>query len=103
VESIVVNINQYLESSILFIKQTLTEQPKKYRITGQEYHFLKLEVEYFPIDEPQLTFWEGSTEWQIRFAEGKFDICDPFGIAVTYNFTNPISVENLEDSETINS
>jgi hypothetical protein len=30
------------------------------------------------------------------------DICDPF-IAVTYNFRNPISVDNLENSETIDS
>ena len=39
-----------------------------------------------------------SDEWVIVFAEGKFEICDPYGIAVTYRVTDPVSVENMQDS-----
>ena len=98
-EIIVLNIDQYLEKSILFIKQTLTEQPEKYKIRKNEYDYLNLDINNFPIDVPELTFWEHSNEWMIRFAEGKFYICDPLGISVTYNFSNPITVDNIEDSE----
>lgn len=100
-ETIVLNIEVYLEKSILFIKKTLTEQQEKYKIREDEYDFLSLNVEDFPVDFPELTFWEDSMEWVIRFAEGRFHICDPLGISVTYNLTNPIDVDNLEDSEYI--
>lgn len=31
--------------------------------------------------------------------EERFQICDHYGIAVSYRFTVPVSVDNLEDSE----
>lgn len=98
-ETIVLNIEQYLEKSIVFIKQTLTEQRENYKIQDKEYPFLSLDTNYFPVDFPELTFWEDSVEWMIRFAEGKFSICDPLGIAVTYSLTTPLRVDNLEESE----
>lgn len=98
-ETIVLNIDQYLEKSVLFIKQTLTAQQKKYKIREHEYEFLSYDINCFPVDLPELTFWENSIEWMIRFAEGKFDICDPFGISVTYRLTTPKTVDDLEDSE----
>ena len=101
-ETIVSNINLYLEKSILFIKQTLTAHKEEYKIREEEYDFLSLDIDCFPVDFPELTFWEDSDEWMIRFAEGSFYICDPLGISVTYNLTNPISVDNLEDSECFN-
>lgn len=101
VEMIVLSIDQYLEKSFLFIKQTLTEQPQKYKIRENEYDYLSLDINSFPIDVPELTFWEDSSEWMVRFAEGKFHICDPLGISVTFNLTNPLTVDNLEDSEYI--
>lgn len=98
-EKIVLNIDQYLEKSVLFIKQTLTEEREKYNIREDEYDLLNLDTDHFPIDVPELTFWENSIEWMMRFAEGRFSICDPLGIAVTYSLTTPKSVDNLEESE----
>nr|WP_199002139.1 hypothetical protein [Flavobacterium sp. ASV13] len=100
-QTIVSDIDRYLETAILFIKQTLSEQKEKYNIRENEYEFLNLEVKLFPVDLPELTFWEDSIEWMIRFAEGNFYICDPLGIGVTFKFDQPISVDNLEDSELI--
>lgn len=100
-ETIVLNIHLYLEKSISFIKQTFTAQPDLYKIRKAEYDLLNLDTASFPLNFPELTFWEGSNEWMMRFAEGDFYICDPFGISVTYSWTDPIRVDNLEDSEYI--
>lgn len=101
VETIVLNIDKYLEISVGFIKKTLIEQKEKYKIREDEKDYLSLNLKDFPINVPELTFWEGSFEWIIRFAEGRFNICDPFGIAVTFSSINPISVDNLEEGEYI--
>jgi hypothetical protein len=100
-ETIILNLDLYIEKSLLFIKKTLNEQREKYKIREDEYPLLALDINDFPVDIPELIFWEGSNEWMIRFAGGKFYICDPFGISVTFNLTNPISVDNIEDSEYI--
>ncbi|MEC5143626.1 hypothetical protein [Chitinophaga sp. 212800010-3] len=90
---------QYLEKTILFIRDTLAAQPAKYKIKDTEYAYLKSDVADFPLSSPEFTFYSYSDEWVIVFAEGKFKICDPYGIAVTYRVTEPVSVENMQDSE----
>lgn len=100
-ELIASDINQYLEKSVVFIKQTLTAQRDRYKIKEREYDLLSLDIKHFPVDRPELIFWQDSNEWMMRFAEGKFEICDPLGISVTYKLKDPISVDNLEDSEYI--
>lgn len=101
VQTIVSDINAYLATAILFIKQTLSEEKEKYNIREDEFDFLSSDPDCLPVDLPELTFWEDSNEWMIRFAEGKFRICDPLGIEVTFSFNKPISVDNLEDIEFI--
>ncbi|WP_427873322.1 hypothetical protein [Flavobacterium sp. MMS24-S5] len=101
VEAVVLNIDQYLETAILYIKETLTEKREKYNIKESEYDLLVLDPDLFPIAMPEFTFWEDSVEWMIRFADGKFNICDPLGIGITFRFRKPISVDNLEESEWI--
>lgn len=101
VQKIVLDFNQYLKASIIFIKETLNEQKENYNIKEDEHDFLMLDVETFPVYMPEITFYEDSIEWILRFSEGKFSICDPFGIGVTFRYDKPISVDNLEDSECI--
>jgi hypothetical protein len=101
VQRIVSNINEYLECAILYTKNILTEERDKYNIQENEYEFLDLDIASFPIGCPEVTFWEDSEEWIIRFAEGKFNICDPLGIGVTFRDNKLISVDNLEDCEFI--
>ena len=86
---------------ILFIKKTLADNKEKYNIKENEYAYLTFEIENFPIDLPELIFTENSNEWMVRFAEGKFEICDPYGILIVYNLEEPIRVDNLENSEEI--
>lgn len=101
VEKIIDNINYFLKDSIVFIRKTLNDNKEKYNIKENENVFLSYQIEKFPIDYPELIFYENSDEWMIRFAEGKFEICDPYGISIVYNLEEPIRVDNLEDSEEI--
>lgn len=100
VEKMVLDINLYLEASILYLKKTLTEQREKYNINENEYLLIS-DSNYCPVEKPEFIFYEDSIEWMIRFAEGIFSICDPLGIAVTFKFSEPISLDNLEDCECI--
>nr|WP_295864687.1 hypothetical protein [uncultured Chitinophaga sp.] len=97
-EEIVARAGEYIEKSLLFIQQTLAGDPDKYNITAAERPWLDLPVSEFPLEFPQFTFYE-SEEWLMHFAGGRFQICDPYGIAVSYRSTVPVSVENLEDSD----
>ncbi|NML41953.1 hypothetical protein HHL17_32510 [Chitinophaga sp. G-6-1-13] len=97
-EQVVANVGEYMEKSLLFIQQTLANDPETYKITTAERAWLDVDISEFPLEFPQLTFYE-SEEWMMLFAEGRFQICDPFGIAVSYRSTVPVSVDNLEDSE----
>lgn len=101
VETIVSNAPEYLEISMLYIKQRLTEEKEKYKVKAHECCLLSRTIYRFPLDHPEFTFWEDSKQWMVRFAEGEFEICNPFGISVTYDTTIPKEVENLEDSEEI--
>jgi len=100
VERIILNINEYLEKSIAYIKRTLIEKSQEYKIQENEKEFL-INEDVLPLDLPEFTFWENSNEWMIRFAEGKFSICDPLGIGITFKLTEPLSVDNLEDCDFI--
>ena len=54
----------------------LTEEPENYKIRKEEYVFSNFDINNFPISFSDLTFWEDSNVWIMRFAEGKFSICD---------------------------
>jgi hypothetical protein len=101
VEGIVSGIEYYLKKSITFLKKTLTEQKEEYKISSNEVQYLSLDIEDFPVGFPEITFWQGDEEWTIRFAEGKFQICDPYGISVYFKNSEITRIENLEDCDPI--
>lgn len=101
VESIISDMIHLLDDAILFAKTILTDQKEQYRIKENEYALLDLGSNDFPLESPELVFWEDSSEWMIRFAGGGFEICDPFGLCVVYDLTQPVRIENLEDSDFI--
>lgn len=98
-EEIVLHIEDYLQKAKVFLKKILTEESVTYKIQPDESQYLELNPEDFPVDFPEITLWESDEEWCIRFAEGKFDICDPYGIAIYFKESKAIRIENLEDSE----
>lgn len=96
-EQIVANAGEYIEKSLAFIRQTLANDPGTYKITAEERAWLDVDISEFPLEFPEMTFYE-SEEWFIRFAGGRFQICDPYGIGITFRGTVPVNVNNLEDS-----
>lgn len=101
VSSIVLDASNYIKASIKYIQEILIHQSEEYKISKDEFDLLLYDIDLFPLFLPEFTFWEGSQEWMIRFAEGQFRICDPLGIGITFKRNNPISVNNLEESEFI--
>lgn len=96
-EQIVANVGAYIEKSLTFIQQTLANDPEAYGITPAERAWLDVDISEFPLEFPEITFYEAE-EWFMRFAQGRFRICDPYGIGITYRGTVPVNVNNLEDS-----
>jgi len=100
-EAILGNMESYLETGISFLKRTLTEQADDFKISDREREYLVREIEVFPVDFPEVILYDDEEEWVLRFAEGLFSICDPYGININFSSDMPISVDNLEDSEEI--
>ena len=48
---------------------------------------------------PNLIFYSGETNWNIRFAEGDYRICDPYGVMVTFSGNEILKFEDLSDAE----
>jgi len=100
-EAILGNMESYLETGISFLKRTLTEQADDFKISDREREYLVREIEVFPVDFPEIILYDDEEEWVLRFAEGLFSICDPYGININFSSDKPISLDNLEDSEEI--
>ncbi|OJJ23383.1 hypothetical protein BKI52_03205 [marine bacterium AO1-C] len=100
IEKILSNVGLFLEKAMLYLKSTLQENPTKYNIKDDELPELELDIDKFPVDLPTINFYENN-EWMIRFATGRFHICDPYGIAVFFKESTPISIEDLSENEMI--
>jgi len=100
IESVLSKVDSFLETAILYLKNTLLENPSKYHIKDDELAELDLDMYDFPVELPEINFYE-NREWMIRFATGRFDVCDPYGIAVCFKEEQPISVEDLSENEII--
>ncbi|RAJ79025.1 hypothetical protein CLV59_10685 [Chitinophaga dinghuensis] len=99
VASILQQTDVYLTLAIQFIRDNFKAYPEMYDIREDELSYLSLDVADFPLEFPELTFYEEEGDWLIRFAEGKFENCDPFGIAVAFKENVPTDIELLDDSE----
>ncbi|SAK90655.1 hypothetical protein AWB80_06458 [Caballeronia pedi] len=50
------------------------------------------------VTQPELTFWR-NRRWSIRFIEGMFRICEPYGIFVHFEDKEVTGWEDLSDAE----
>lgn len=57
-----------------------------------------LDLPELPLAVPDATVWADRT-WAIRFAESRLRMADPYGILVTFNGTQPVDVEGLDDEQ----
>ncbi len=101
IESKLAEIETLLIEGLAFIKARFKEDPAAYKILDHELAYLDLPLEEFPLYEPDLNFYSDTDEWNVRFAEGKFDNCDPYGILLTFVGSKPIRAEDHSEFEFI--
>lgn len=95
------DLDHYLLLGLRFLHTELIADPEAFGSTPADARrFARFDPATFPVDRPQLNFYEG-TEWLLRFAEGGLPICEPYGVAVVFVNHEPVRVEDLSDSASI--
>ena len=96
VERIASDIDRYVKEALAFLKDELR---RGHFLSEDELSLLDVPVCELPFSSPQCTFYAGDKQWLMRFAEGKLDICEPYGIGVIFEGEKPLCLENLELSQ----
>ena len=92
-ERIASDIDRYVKEALAFLKDELR---RGCFLSKDELKLLDVSVCDLPFGSPQCTFYAGDKQWLMRFAEGKLDICEPYGIGVIFEGEKPLCLENLE-------
>ena len=92
-ERIASDIDQYIKEALIFLKDELR---RGCFLSEDEFILLDVPVCKLPFSAPQCTFYTHDKQWLMRFAEGKLDICEPYGIGVIFEGEKPLCLENLE-------
>jgi len=92
-ERIASDIDRYVKEALAFLKDELR---RGCLLSEDELRLLDVSVCELPFSSPQCTFYAGDKQWLMRFAEGKLDICEPYGIGVIFEGEKPLCLENLE-------
>ena len=95
-ERIASDIDRYVKEALIFLKDKLR---RGRFLSKDELSLLDAPVCELPFSSPQCTFYAHDKQWLMRFAEGKLDICEPYGIGVIFEGERPLCLENLELSE----
>ena len=95
-ERIANDIDGYVKEGLAFLKDELR---RGYFLSKDELRALDVPVCDLPFSSPQCTFYAHDKQWLMRFAEGAFDICEPFGVGVIFEGEKPLRLENLELSQ----
>lgn len=88
------NAPSYVNKAIEFVRRDMLLRPEFYGITAEQ------AAEYMELDllgAPEFNFYEDK-EWYIKFAEGIFPICDPYGLIVLFHGVAPVGVEDMSDN-----
>lgn len=92
-ERIASDIDRYVKEALIFLKDKLR---RGRFLSKDELSLLDAPVCELPFSSPQCTFYAHDKQWLMRFAEGKLDICEPYGIGVIFEGEKPLCLENLE-------
>ena len=92
-ERIASDIDRYVKEALAFLKDELR---RGHFLSEDEIKLLDVPVCKLPFSSPQCTFYAHDKQWLMRFAEGKLDICEPYGIGVIFDDERPLCLENLE-------
>ncbi|MEV5767728.1 hypothetical protein AB0L34_24605 [Micromonospora sp. NPDC052213] len=95
------DVDHYLMAGLRFVHATMLTDPAWFGLAEDELDpYREVLAEELPLDNPQLNFYTDS-EWVLHFQEGRFAVCDPYGLAVIFAQHRPIRLEDLSDAEEI--
>ena len=92
-ERIASDIDRHIKEALIFLKDELR---RGRFLSEDELNLFDVPVCELPFSSPQCTFYARDKQWLMRFAEGKLDICEPYGIGVIFEGEKPLCLENLE-------
>ncbi|MER6096094.1 hypothetical protein ABT154_09580 [Streptomyces sp. NPDC001728] len=91
---VVNRFDAFVDQALEYCRIRLREP--RFHLTAEELTWLELPE--LPMAVPEATVW-ADRSWAIRFAESRFALADPHGLLVTFDGTQPVDVEGLEDEE----
>ena len=92
-ERIASDIDRYVKEALIFLKDKLR---RGRFLSKDELSLLDAPVCELPFSSPQCTFYAHDKQWLMRFAEGKLDICEPYGIGVIFEGEKPLCLAPLD-------
>lgn len=87
---VLADIDHYLQLALDFVRSRVDADPSFFGLT---------EPADGRLDQPEVTFMDAC--WFVRFAEGDFPICDPYGLIVEFAGRDPIDLEGTSEHEEI--
>ncbi|MEE1738783.1 hypothetical protein PUR49_20040 [Streptomyces sp. BE147] len=91
---VVSRFDVFVDQAVRYCWTRLRE--RHFELTPEELSWLDLPE--LPLAVPEAVVWADQT-WAIRFTESRFRLADPYGILVTFNGTQPVDVQGLEDEQ----
>ncbi|MEU9320531.1 hypothetical protein [Streptomyces sp. NPDC048295] len=91
---VVSRFDAFVEQALEYCRIRLREP--HFALTVEELSWLDLPE--LPLAVPGATVWADRT-WAVHFAESRFRLADPYGILVTFDGTQPVDVQGLDDEQ----
>jgi hypothetical protein len=91
------DVDDHIGRALAFVHERLLADPGFFGLTSSESFRSMDDV---PLDTPQLNFYVGD-EWILHFQRGGLPICEPYGLAVVFEGHDPVRIDDLTDSESV--
>lgn len=91
---VVSRFDVFVDQALEYCRIRLRE--RHFALTAEELSWLDLPE--LPLAVPEATVWADQT-WAVRFAESRLRMADPYGILVTFNGTQPVDVQGIDDEQ----
>ncbi|MET9662563.1 hypothetical protein [Streptomyces sp. NPDC006510] len=89
---VVSRFHDFVAQALEYCRTRLRE--RRFDLTAKELSWLDLPE--LPLAVPEATVWADQT-WAIRFTESRLRLADPYGILVTFNGTQPVDLQGIDD------
>ncbi|MEU9332911.1 hypothetical protein AB0D49_07030 [Streptomyces sp. NPDC048290] len=99
IAEVLAGVDGVLLAALRFVHDALRDDPGFFGLTpARAAPPLAAGPTGLPLESPQFTFHDDG--WLLRF-EGRLPVCDPYGLAVLFEGTRPVGLEDLSEAEMI--